>query len=135
MMSPIREKNIVTCIILSLVTCGIYGIIWFVSITDDMKTMSGDQSLPSGGMAFLLTLVTCGIYGYYWAYKMAKANVMAKSRRGMPADDNTVLYIILQVFGLGIINYCLMQNDLNDMARIGQGPNQQNNFPYQNMGV
>jgi len=135
MMSPIREKNIVTCIILSLVTCGIYGIIWFVSITDDMKTMSGDQSLPSGGMAFLLTLVTCGIYGYYWAYKMAKANVMAKSRRGMPADDNTVLYIILQVFGLGVINYCLMQNDLNDMARIGQGPNQQNNFPYQNMGV
>jgi len=129
-----RERNVVTCILLTIITCGIYGIVWFINLTDDAARANNNPNF-SGGTAFLLTLVTCGIYGYYWAYKMAKANVMAKSRRGMPADDNTVLYIILQVFGLGVINYCLMQNDLNDMARIGQGPNQQNNFPYQNMGV
>lgn len=80
-----------------------------------MRYVSGDQTL-SGGKAFLFTLITCGIYSYYWVYKMAKASVVAKSNRGMYADDNSVLYVILQLFGLGIVNYCLIQNDLNSIA-------------------
>lgn len=122
-MSPIKERNIVVCILLSVITCGIYGIVWFVSMTDDMRYASGDQKL-SGGMAFLLTLVTCGIYGYYWAYKMGKATAVAKANRGMGNDDNSVLYLILQLLGLGIVNYCLIQSDLNKMATPVQTPNQ-----------
>ena len=114
-MSPIKERNIVVCILLTIVTCGIYGIIWFISMTDDMRYASGDQTL-SGGTAFLCTLITCGIYGYYWAYKMGKATVAAKASRGEQASDNSVLYIVLQVLGVGIVNYCLIQNDLNSMA-------------------
>lgn len=126
MMSPIKERNIVVCILLSIVTCGIYGIIWFISMTDDMRYVSGDQTL-SGGKAFLFTLITCGIYSYFWVYKMAKAAVLAKANRGIPADDNAILYIVLQLFGLGIVNYCLIQNDLNSLAKPIQ--------PTQNMGV
>ena len=122
-MSPIKERNIVVCILLSIVTCGIYGIVWFISMTDDTRAVSGDESL-SGGMAFLLTLITCGIYGYFWAYKMGKAIAQAKASRGLPADDNSVLYIILQLFGLAIVNYCLIQNDLNNMATPIQVPSQ-----------
>lgn len=125
-MSPIKERNIVVCILLSIVTCGIYGIVWFISLTDDMRYASGDQTL-SGGKAFLLTLVTCGIYGYYWAYKMGKATAIAKANRGMPADDNSVLYLVLQFFGLAIVNYCIIQNDLNSMTTPVQ--------PTQNTGV
>ena len=108
----ITRKNIVTNIILTIVTCGIYGIIWFINITDDTRIVSGDNRL-SGGKAFLYTLITCGIYGYYWAYLMGKALVQAKSKYGLMADDNSILYIVLQLFGLGIVNYCLIQNDLN----------------------
>ncbi len=118
-MSPIKERNIAVCVILTIVTCGIYGIVWFVLMTDDMRYASGDQTL-SGGMAFVLTLVTCGIYGIYWAYKMGKASAMAKANRGMPAEDNSVLYLILQLLGLGIVNYCLIQNDLNKMSNTTQ---------------
>lgn len=122
-MSPIKERNIVVCILLSIITCGIYGIVWFISLTDDMRYVSGDQSL-SGGMAFLLTLVTCGIYGYFWAYKMGKATAVAKANRGLPGDDNSILYLILQFLGLGIVIYCIAQNDLNGMATpIQQNPN------------
>ena len=120
-MSPIKERNIAVCVILTIVTCGIYGIVWFVLMTDDMRYASGDQTL-SGGMAFLLTLITCGIYGIYWAYKMGKASAMAKANRGMPADDNAVLYLVLQLLGFGIINYCLIQNDLNKMSNAPQAP-------------
>lgn len=113
----IKERNLVTCIILSIVTCGIYGIIWFIGLTDDAKTASNDASMQGGGVAFLLTLVTCGIYGYYWAYKMGKTINKAKLDKGMPEDDKSVIYLILQILGLGIVNWALMQNDLNELAR------------------
>ena len=113
----IKEKNLVTSIILTIVTCGIYGIIWFIELNDDAKAVSNDETMQSGGIAFLLTLVTCGIYGIYWAYKMGKAINQAKINRGMPEDDKSILYLILQILGLGIVNYALMQNDLNEMAK------------------
>lgn len=114
----IKKRDIVTSIILSFVTCGIYAIIWFISLTDDVGQVSGDERL-SGGKWFLLTLITCGIYGYYWAYLMGKAMMQAKAKNNMPAEDNSVLYIILQVVGLGIVTHCLVQNDLNTIADKG----------------
>lgn len=75
----IKKRDIVTSIILSFVTCGIYAIIWFISLTDDVGQVSGDERL-SGGKCFLLTLITCGIYGYYWAYLMGKAMMQAKAK-------------------------------------------------------
>lgn len=65
----IQERNIAVSIILSFVTCGIYAIYWFISLTDDMGKLSNDSRL-SGGKCFLFTLITCGIYGIYWAYLM-----------------------------------------------------------------
>lgn len=112
-----RERSIAVAIILSIVTCGIYAIYWFIVLTDDAKIESGDSSAPSGGIAFLLSLVTCGIYGLYWAYKMGKTIAVAESKNGIPGEDNSVLYLILQLVGLGIINYALMQNSLNTIVR------------------
>ena len=113
----IKEKNIVVCILLTIVTCGIYGLIWFVSLTDDVRFVSGDQRL-SGGKALLLSLVTCGIYPLIWAYQMGKALSQARVNHGKNANDNSVLYLVLTIFGLGIVNYCLMQSELNEYANI-----------------
>lgn len=44
----IKEKNIVTCILLSLVTCGIYGIIWYISMTDDAAYTNEDRDFSGG---------------------------------------------------------------------------------------
>lgn len=60
----IQKRNIAVCIILSIVTCGIYGIYWFICLNNDTNTASNTFG-TSGGVAFLLTLVTCGIYGIY----------------------------------------------------------------------
>ncbi len=113
----IKKKEIVTCIILTIITCGIYGIVWFVNLTDDAAKVSEDTDATSGGMAFLLTLVTCGIYSYFWSYQMGKRIYNAKMKAGLTANDNSVLYLVLNLFGLGIVNYCLMQSDLNEMAK------------------
>lgn len=110
-----RERNIVTNILLSVFTCGIYAIVWFITLTDDAREASGDSS-TSGGMALLLTIVTCGIYSIYWNYMMGKRLHQAKLDRGMNATDNSILYLILGIIGLGIVNYCLMQSELNDIV-------------------
>lgn len=112
-----EEKNIVLNVILSIVTCGIYAIYWFITLTDDAREYAKDSNMQSGGIAFLLTLVTCGIYGIYWAYKMGKLIEQGQKNCGLAAKDNSILYLILEIFGLGIINYCLMQNDLNEITK------------------
>ena len=111
----IKERNIVVSIILSLVTCGIYGIYWFIVMTNDVSQNS-EEYKTSGAMAFVLTLVTCGIYGFYWYYKMGKAISQIGETKGIAISDNSIIYIVLGLFGLGIVNYCLMQADLNKMA-------------------
>lgn len=111
----VKEKNIATCVILSIVTCGIYGIIWFVNLHDDVNTLSGDFK-TSGGMAFLLGIVTCGIYMLYWMYNQGSRIDNIKASRGIPSNNSGVLYLILSILGLGIVSYCLMQNEINHLA-------------------
>lgn len=112
------KRNVGLCIVLTVITCGIYGIYWFVVLTDDANGASGHQNDgTSGGVAFLLTLVTCGIYGIYWAYKMGEKINEAKVLKGGSADSNLpIVYLLLEIFGLGIIAYALMQNELNKLS-------------------
>lgn len=112
----IKERNIVTCIILSIVTCGIYGLYWFITLTDDASRANDDPSF-TGVKAFLLTLVTCGIYNIYWNYKIGKEMYEANQKRGIQTSDNSVLYLVLGIFGFGIVTYCLVQNELNVIAK------------------
>ena len=113
----VKQRNIVLQIVLSIITCGIYGIYWMITLTDDTAAKSGDTDL-SGVKAFLLGIVTCGIYTFFWYYKMGKALKVAGDNAGVQIEDNSTLYLILGLFGLGIVNYCLMQNDLNKIADI-----------------
>ena len=68
----IKNRNVALYIVLSIVTCGIFALYWFVCIADDANTLSNNKG-TSGGVALLLTLVTCGIYGIYWAYKLGES--------------------------------------------------------------
>lgn len=112
----IEKRNIAVAIILSIVTCGIYGIIWFIKLTDEINLVSNHPGDTSGGVAFLLTLVTCGIYGWIWYYKMGEKLDEASVGRGLPSQSRGILYLLLGFFGLGIVSYALMQDSLNNLA-------------------
>lgn len=116
----ITKRDIAVAIILTIVTCGIYGIYWFIVLTDDVKKASDDTNFTSGGLAFLLTIITCGIYGIYWAYKMGELMKSAQTKHNLPVKDNSVLYLILELLGFGIIAYAMIQNDLNAIADLGK---------------
>ena len=77
-----------------------------------MLTNRGRQG-QSGGMVFLLTLITCGIYGLVWLYQMGEAVEQLHEQHGQPRGSAPLLYLLLGVFGFGIVSYALLQNELN----------------------
>ena len=113
----VENRNIGVAILLSIVTCGIYGIIWFINLVDDVNNVCKDEnSNQSGGVVFLLTLVTCGIYGIIWFYQAGKRLYEAGKKYGVEISDNSTIYLILGIFALSIVNYCLVQADLNKFS-------------------
>lgn len=123
--SPVtfQQKNIAICIILSLVTCGIYLIVWFINMVDNVNEATGDTTANSGGTVFLLGLVTCGIYEFIWLYKCGDQLNAAKASRGLPVDSNAgIMYLLLTIFGLGLVAYALIQSELNKIAALYGAP-------------
>lgn len=121
----VKQRSIGICILLSIVTCGIYGLYWFVVLTDELNQESGETNATGGGMSLLLTIVTCNIYGWYWAYKQGEKVDKVKTMNGQPSSNSGILYVILQFLGLGIIAYALMQDTINKNA---------NSIPQMNTG-
>ena len=109
----VESRGIGMCIVLTLVTCGIYGIYWLYKLNNDLNYLTDDPEGTSGGMVILLTLVTCGIYGWYWYYKMGIKVDQLKTQMGQQASSSNILFLILGIFGLGIVNYILMQSTIN----------------------
>lgn len=111
------NRNIALSIVLSVVTCGLYSIYWFIVLTDEInrekREYAGDLS---GIVCFLLTLVTCNIFGIYWAYKIGEKLDTIKAERGIPGGrDSNVLYLILEILGLNVIVLALAQNEMNKL--------------------
>lgn len=112
----ILKKNIALSIILSIVTCGIYGLYWLAVMAEDLNKASAEQD-TSGGLVVVLTIITCGIYGWYWLYKAGQKIEVAQGNRNFPYVNNQgIAYIILGIFGFSIVAYALIQNELNKIA-------------------
>ena len=110
------KRSIVTCLLLSFITCGIYGIIWMIQLNDELNAAADKPNAISGGMVFLFTLITCGIYGLFWYYKMGENVDVIKEKQGVASSNTGILYLILALCGFAIINDCLMQDALNKNA-------------------
>ena len=116
--APIVKRDIVITVILSIVTCGIYGIIWFIQLVDDLNVAADRPDDTSGGMVFLLTIITCGVYGLYWSYTAGEKVNYIRRKYGMHTDDYLgLLYLGLDFFKLSLVTYCLIQSELNKVAR------------------
>ena len=110
-----EQRNVALCVILTMVTCGIYGIYWFICLVNDLNYATGDVQSPSGGMVFLLDIVTCGIYGLYWCYKAGDKIDRVKQQWGIPSSNTGILYLILSLIGLDIVVWALVQSEVNGM--------------------
>lgn len=113
----LEVRSIVLCIILSLVTCGIYSLYWIYVLAEDMKRASRDPNAPSGGMVLLLSIVTCGIYQLFWMYRQGETIDRIKQSIGVFSNNTGIIYLVLSLFGLSIVSMALMQDELNKFPR------------------
>lgn len=111
-MKMLHHRSIPVCIILSILTCGIYGMYWFVMLTNEVNEATETPD-TSGGMALLLELITCGIYGIYWAWKLGDKLDTSRARFDMPSASFPILFLILNLVGLQIVTLAIAQNELN----------------------
>ena len=118
----LERKNIVTCIILFIVTCSFYGIYWLYCIISDINTISGDPDSMSPIVVILLSFVTCGIYLLFWVYKAGALLDQKAIEAGRASESRAMIYLILTLFFLGIVTCVLMQDSINTIA------DDQNNF-------
>lgn len=106
----IKSRNIVTAILLSIITCGIYGIYWVICLA--RESVSVKDPSDSGVLEIVLMLFL-PFLGFFLCEKKLSEGCAAK---GIPHNDNSIVYLILGLVGLGIVNFCMMQSDLNKLA-------------------
>lgn len=108
----LKERNVVTVILLSIVTCGIYSLYW-TYVTMDALDKEGQASNMPVIAQFLLLFV---YVGYILFGINADANVNAiKEKKGMPTTDNKVLWLILGfIFPIALI--ALIQSEINKLV-------------------
>ena len=107
-----EKRSPALVIVLSLVTCGIYFYYWSYCVSKETRDFLGDESI-NPGMEVLLSIVTCGIYTFYWYYKYGKCQVEMCRRAGIMETDNSILYLILSILGLGIVAMAILQSQQN----------------------
>lgn len=118
-MIQIYKRSIGKCILLSFVTCGIYLIYWEYLLVKNVKALKNDTSGCAGEMACLMFVP---FYSYYWWFTRGKTVKEEFSARGISATGSEVAYLLLWIFGLGLVAVAIMQNDFNSLpAHIAEG--------------
>jgi hypothetical protein len=81
----IKERSLLKLILLSMITCGIYDIIFWWGYVKDINTIcEGDgKKSPNYLVVILLNIVTFGIYDLYWNYTQGNRLQQAAPNYGL----------------------------------------------------
>lgn len=105
-------------LLLIFATCGLYYLYFIYKATEETQEFLGERDTPPA-LAVVLHVITCGIYNIYWDYQIGKRTAEMCARVGLPATDNSVLYLVLDLLGVGgfasvgLINPLIQQDLLN----------------------
>lgn len=111
MKNKIQNPGIV--LLLSIVTCGIYGYYTIYRLTDEIKQYRNDPSI-NPALELILCIVTCSLYSIYWCYKYSKLIFEMQNTAGVEnPSDISVIALILPILGLFVVSLLLMQGEIN----------------------
>lgn len=114
----VTKKSIVLYILLSLITCGIWDLVWYYQLAKDINTLAERQNRPKGCdpvMTVLLEIVTCSLYRFYYFWK--EGTTLAQiSRPGYPNTDQSLLLTLLG-FICPMASLAIMQDQVNSYVQ------------------
>ena len=104
-----KVRNPITGIILSIVTCGIYGIYWLYCMATEIAKFKDENE---SGLVDAILMILIPFVGFFLSEKKLAT---ACAEKGIEHKDNSILYLILGLV-FPIANFYLMQTDLNNLA-------------------
>jgi len=96
-----NNRSLLTYIVLSVITCGIYGLYFLYKLALDVNTICNGDGKETAGLLklILLTIVTCGIYSWYWYYSLGNRLAENAPRYGLNFVENGTTVLCWQLFG------------------------------------
>lgn len=111
-MIQINKRIIVVCILLSIITFGIYGIYWLYLLVKNTRSIQKNTTSCTGEM---LCLMFVPFYSLYWWYTRGEKVKQEFSQHNYASTGNGIVYLILAIFGLSIVSMAIMQSDFNSL--------------------
>jgi len=113
----VKKRNYLMCVLLTILTLGLYGFYWLVQITDTVNELAKPDKKTSGIKSLLFELLTCGIYIYFWSWKIGIVLDQERSKAGLPPKNLKLLFLILAFFAWPV-SMALMQKEINEIGGI-----------------
>lgn len=112
-----QKRKISKCILLIILTCGIYAFYWTYKIGGEAASIGNDEN--AGSIAFVSGLLPS--LGLPLAERSLNNTC---NKNGVPHKNNTILYLVIGILsfcfpGLALVSAILMQKDLNDLIDNG----------------
>lgn len=105
----VQSRNVITSILISLVTCGLYGYYWAYKMGTEAVTVKDEND---SGLLEAILMIFLPFVGFYMVEKKLAEGCAAK---GIDHKDNAILYLILGLV-FPIANYFMLQTELNKIA-------------------
>lgn len=89
----------VTLIILTVLTCGIYGLFWLYTVGKEVNEALGREAVQP---IIIILSILCFPLIYYYCYQLDLALVELANAEGENYSSNFILWLITTIFGVGI---------------------------------
>lgn len=107
----IKNRNIVTQVIITIVSCGFYGWYWRFMMAKEAVSFGDPEDQGTLEAILYMFPLTC----FIGAYLIEKKFATGFEARGIEHKDNSILYLVVGLL-LPIVVDCLLQNELNKLA-------------------
>lgn len=104
------RRNVGSCVILTILTCGIFGIVWLTKICKDLGRLHGDEN-PVGSEVLLFIFVP--FYSVYWGYSKGKQMFEDSKKRGGNLTDRKYVYLFMNLIFMQLFTLGFIQTQLN----------------------
>ncbi len=109
----LEPQSVAKNVILSLLTCGIWDLIWQYRQMRTVNLLLGYDEFHFGKW-LVFTILTCGLYHLYHEYLMGRAIVRIQHKYALPPSESLpAVSLFLALISLGIITDAIQQKELN----------------------
>ena len=123
-----EDRSLLVYILLSIITCGIYGLYFYYCMCNDINAVCAPKERddanrsPNFLIVCLLSIITCGIYYYVWLYKQGNRIQRVGREYGLEIDESGTTLLLWWIvgaflFGIGpLVSFYFLIKNVNRLC-------------------